>query len=387
MGGGPLAVPGGCKVRRWDPSFDATRVHNLRMCNEHGTADGTLGVCRERRKGGGCGRDGDGDFSAERVHARANARQWTCHDRQHHQRPRRRLRPFDRGYEGHRFRGRGDGGRGRDGSMADAWHHAGCILAPLVLAVGVSALATGTVSALDAAALILVMVLSHWVRRISGGGRQRVAWEATIVGGRRRTRCRKVETGANYIMIRGRPDGRLRVTGRSGLHVAELRRGGRVVLAVRSIERPPKTACMVARCVLSLALLTQPYALAASAPSNDGLTAAAACTQRHGHLRVGEAGTPGPAAATPAAAATGAGAAGRQPSVVWRHGHNASPLVYPMPGKVGFHGCHSAGFADDAPPPSDLFEFKAVTVNSTGWQPLARFLCTTDAHLGFRSGT
>ncbi len=100
-----------------------------------------------------------------------------------------------------------------------------------------------------------------------------------------------------------------------------------------------------------------------------GLAAAGACERAHGHLRVGEAALPGPAGNS---------------DVAWKAGINKSPMAYPVPGKIGFHGCYSAGFDDSATaPPKDLLRLRMETVNATGWRPLAKHLRTTEAHIMF----
>ncbi len=154
-----------------------------------------------------------------------------------------------------------------------------------------------------------------------------------------------------------------------GLHISEVRRGGIVILSLRGRKPsggPTRTAGIVA---LAIALTLQPAIGAVGQRRMSGLTQAAACARSHGHLRVGEAAVPGPAA---------------RDGLVWRHGRNLSPLSYPLPGKVGFHGCHAAGFTgSQAPPPRELFEFSMHTVNSTGWRPLADYLRSTAAHVIF----
>ncbi len=101
--------------------------------------------------------------------------------------------------------------------------------------------------------------------------------------------------------------------------------------------------------------------------NNEGLTAAEACSSGMGSLRVGEASNPG-----------------HNAPVKWVSALAASALRYAMPGKMGFHGTHTAGFgAMDDGPQVEPFVLRVATANTTGWRPLQRFILTTNANVVF----
>ncbi len=95
-------------------------------------------------------------------------------------------------------------------------------------------------------------------------------------------------------------------------------------------------------------------------------TMADACNNTMGTLTVGQASNPGPPG-----------------PLRWISTLSASVVTYALPGKLGFHGAHTAGHAADLCPPSDPFVLKLATANTTGWRPLQNFLCTTDANVIF----
>ncbi len=239
------------------------------------------------------------------------------------------------------------------------------------------------------AAMRHVAAIAAWCRRkYRGPGLQRVAWAAAVVGGRR-VRRRTVVSNDLYLLIAGRADGRLRIGRGRGLHVASVRRGGIVVLALGG-RTPRRLQAAAARRYAPASEdghadgcgreSCSGLGSVSDGSSSGGLSPASACAAAHGGLRVGEAAVPGPAEA----AAVSAAAAAARRDVHWEPGINASPLTYPRPGKVGFYGCHTAGFrrADDLPPEGQ-FTLLMETVNATGWQPLARHLGSTEAHVIF----
>ncbi len=97
-----------------------------------------------------------------------------------------------------------------------------------------------------------------------------------------------------------------------------------------------------------------------------GLSAASACVASLGSLRVGEATNPGH---------------GRL--LNWVATCAASAVSYAAPGRTGFHGVHSPGFDAQDAPPKEPFTLRIITANTTGWRPLQRMLCRTDANVVF----
>ncbi len=101
--------------------------------------------------------------------------------------------------------------------------------------------------------------------------------------------------------------------------------------------------------------------------TQSGLTAAEACACAHGTMCVGQAANPGPAA-----------------PIRWVSSLAASALAYALPGRVGFHGVHTPGFASvDAGPPRQPFTLRLLTANTTGWSPLQRLLRETESNVIF----
>ncbi len=99
---------------------------------------------------------------------------------------------------------------------------------------------------------------------------------------------------------------------------------------------------------------------------DDGQTAADACVASLGSLRVGEATNPG-----------------HNCFLTWVTDMAASAVSYAAPGREGFHGTHSVGFDVQDDPPKEQFALKIITANTTGWRPLQRLLCRTDASVVF----
>ncbi len=267
-----------------------------------------------------------------------------------------------------------------DGDVSDAMAFLtdlSCIL--LIAMLGPCLAATAAVCTTRCAVDLVAAFCLRAHRRVLGRAGQRIAWQAHRVGLRRAKGRRTVDLDTQYILVRGRTDGKIRLTNGRGPHVRRVRRGGDVVFAVRS-RGSSGTAVRTALCgAVALSMLTHPCLTALTSQGRGGLTPAQACAGSHGQLRVGEAGGPGPGH-MPA----GGAASGTDNKVQWRGGRNHSPLAYPTPGKMGFHGCHTAGFARSLPPPpNEPFELKVVTANTSGWLPLRTFLLATDAHVVF----
>ncbi len=132
---------------------------------------------------------------------------------------------------------------------------------------------------------------------------------------------------------------------------------------------PPRRATR-GRCIARRPAPPSPHpedAPGSSSLASNGLSAAEACSASCGSLRVGEATNPG------------------HPRLLnWVSALASSALAYADPNKMGFHGAYSPGFdIRDQEPPAEPFALTIVTANTTGWRPLQRLLCRTNAHVVF----
>ncbi len=99
-----------------------------------------------------------------------------------------------------------------------------------------------------------------------------------------------------------------------------------------------------------------------------------------GHLRIGEAENPGPAAsAAPAAAAAAA-------EVPWSKERPQDSLAYPEPHRPGFRDFFTPGYEpdevnDEEAAEMEAFQLVVETANTTSWGPLRKRLKATQAHI------